>query len=415
MGANKPMWLEREMSEAANDEPIMDLERSATAPQIATTRFSQEFLAKVAGVLRRNIVYFQVSPLTDLSSSLLYPQQLDSEFAGDSAVTFLFTKGFVSSREEGAALGQELINHRFIHHAIQPNHPFSDSSHTYCFYLDSDPPITSVNNLPVAFPKLSISTNEIEMLVRAMRNEVAVKDRFWGFRTFENCFVGSQAVSWLVQSAWATSREDAVMIGRWLLNMGHFHHVCRQHQFKDGKFFYRWTEIQASWPEHILLNDLISQMVQGIPCKPRRWRLWTFDACFLGRELIDFLVNNNHCPNRSSALALAKHLQNIGVFSHVSHDHVIKDSDYYYRWNKTKVHSLLTPREHQTRGAGVSNIPIETAPRSRAMVSPAQSYDTQFNSDLVVSPASLREAHAACSTEDSDCGLDSEFDAVSLE
>jgi hypothetical protein len=60
-------------------------------------------------------------------------------------------------------------------------------------------------------------------------------------RTYMKTFVGSEAVTFLVDNGYAKSREEAVTIGRQLAEkMKLFEHVLRKHEFKDAYLFYHF-------------------------------------------------------------------------------------------------------------------------------------------------------------------------------
>jgi len=82
---------------------------------------------------------------------------------------------------------------------------------------------------------------EIHALARRMRGPdgVALADRRYRLRSYPRCFVGRDAVDWLVQDL-AVSRPEALEIGAVLMKRGVFHHVLHEHSLKDGQFFYRF-------------------------------------------------------------------------------------------------------------------------------------------------------------------------------
>ncbi|HAA30131.1 MAG TPA: hypothetical protein DCE56_23655, partial [Cyanobacteria bacterium UBA8553] len=53
------------------------------------------------------------------------------------------------------------------------------------------------------------------------------------------CFVGSQAVEWLMRTQNCT-REEALNIGQLLVERGIIHDVTDEHPFRDDFFFYRF-------------------------------------------------------------------------------------------------------------------------------------------------------------------------------
>jgi tRNA A-37 threonylcarbamoyl transferase component Bud32 len=73
------------------------------------------------------------------------------------------------------------------------------------------------------------------------RYGVEVKNRTWHLKKYKMCFVGSEAVDWLVKEMPSWSREKAVHFGNILLEKRIFRHVCDEHDFKDEYLFYIFT------------------------------------------------------------------------------------------------------------------------------------------------------------------------------
>ena len=86
----------------------------------------------------------------------------------------------------------------------------------------------------------------LERLVKQMRSEdgLDIQNRRFRLTVYPNCFVGSEAVTWLAKTQNAT-REAAVRIGQALVEQGIFHHVTDEHPFKDEYLFYRFYEDEA--------------------------------------------------------------------------------------------------------------------------------------------------------------------------
>jgi small-conductance mechanosensitive channel len=82
---------------------------------------------------------------------------------------------------------------------------------------------------------------DIETLVSAMRESggLEIKDRRYRMNLYPRCFVGSEAVEWLMQFQNCT-REEAIDIGQLLVDRGIIHHVLDEHPFLDDKIFYRF-------------------------------------------------------------------------------------------------------------------------------------------------------------------------------
>lgn len=85
---------------------------------------------------------------------------------------------------------------------------------------------------------------DLKELTDQLRVLFPVEDRKYGLppKVYKKCFIGSEAVDLLVSHEIAADREDAVRIGDLLLNEGMFHHVLKEHSFKDEKLFYRFRE-----------------------------------------------------------------------------------------------------------------------------------------------------------------------------
>ncbi len=109
---------------------------------------------------------------------------------------------------------------------------------------DSAPP--TFQSPPASSSKKSTSSSNrisIRQLAMAMRSEggVDIKTRRYKLKLFQRCFLGNEAVDWMVKNA-KISREDAVNLGQKMIEKGILHHVLDEHQFKDEDLFYRFNE-----------------------------------------------------------------------------------------------------------------------------------------------------------------------------
>ncbi len=92
-------------------------------------------------------------------------------------------------------------------------------------------------------PSAIVSSSDLEQLATTLRGLVDIRDRRYGVtRTlFENCFVGSEATTAMVEAGIAADRDDAVRLGNLLLEAGVFRHVQDAHPFRDDYLFYRFA------------------------------------------------------------------------------------------------------------------------------------------------------------------------------
>jgi pyruvate/2-oxoglutarate dehydrogenase complex dihydrolipoamide dehydrogenase (E3) component len=82
---------------------------------------------------------------------------------------------------------------------------------------------------------------DLDELARRLRDQVEIKDRRYRLKTYERCFVGGDAVDWLIESGIAADVDQAVALGNALLDEGVIHHVVRDHRFKNEELYYRFA------------------------------------------------------------------------------------------------------------------------------------------------------------------------------
>lgn len=70
---------------------------------------------------------------------------------------------------------------------------------------------------------------------------VEIKTRRHKLKLYQRCFLGNEAVDWIVKKT-KLSRKDAVAIGQKMLEKGIFHNVLEEDKFKDEELFYRFNE-----------------------------------------------------------------------------------------------------------------------------------------------------------------------------
>lgn len=96
--------------------------------------------------------------------------------------------------------------------------------------------------------KLNLST-----LAQVIQSEkgVSISNRRWHWRLHYNCFTGQGMTDWILSNFRdIETREEAIEVGRELMEQGLFQHVEQRHQFRDGNYFYQITgEYRASRPE----------------------------------------------------------------------------------------------------------------------------------------------------------------------
>jgi len=70
---------------------------------------------------------------------------------------------------------------------------------------------------------------------------VRIKDRRYHFRVYKKCFLGNEAVDWLMNNKKANTVEESVEILRCVMEEGLMEHVQFDHLPKNEKLFYRFV------------------------------------------------------------------------------------------------------------------------------------------------------------------------------
>ena len=60
-----------------------------------------------------------------------------------------------------------------------------------------------------------------------------------GFKKYGACFLGSEAVAWMISNGLAANSEAAVRLGNDLFRMGLLFEVSYKHAFRDKPYLYQ--------------------------------------------------------------------------------------------------------------------------------------------------------------------------------
>lgn len=94
------------------------------------------------------------------------------------------------------------------------------------------------------FNHLTIS--DLVEISHRLQEGLDIRDRQQNFQVFRRCFIGREAVDYMVKHNMVSSRSDAAMLGQELHKAGFFSHVLREHPFKDQRIFYRFINDQEA-------------------------------------------------------------------------------------------------------------------------------------------------------------------------
>ena len=80
--------------------------------------------------------------------------------------------------------------------------------------------------------------SDLEGIKDIMRMHVEIRNRSFMRRVYRDCFLGSDAVDFLVAHGLADNRPQAVQIGRKMCEKGLMRHVTDSSKFKDANHLY---------------------------------------------------------------------------------------------------------------------------------------------------------------------------------
>ncbi|CAB9508982.1 Rap guanine nucleotide exchange factor 4 [Seminavis robusta] len=99
--------------------------------------------------------------------------------------------------------------------------------------------------LPFDESMVESKLKELTQKARIFLKVVDIQDRRYHLKTFKRCFIGSEAVDRMLQAGLASSRTEAVELGRnFMKYLGLFRHVTEGHVFKDKYLFYKFQKQQ---------------------------------------------------------------------------------------------------------------------------------------------------------------------------
>jgi hypothetical protein len=210
-------------------------------------------------------------------------------------------------------------------------------------------------DLPPRCPKPSTSlrlvapSSALAKLVQVFVSGCPVDSHSYRLKKYEKTFVGSDAVDFMLEANLASTREDAVFLGQRLCkDMNLFHHVRWHHTFKDGCYFYRFTDeamddlwslpAHVSWKE---LHTIAESFARDMNVSSHLTMFMKYKETFLGSEAVDHMVSNGLASSREHAVYLGQRLlEELGVFHHITHHYQFKDAPYLYRFAKEESASV---------------------------------------------------------------------------
>jgi len=174
-------------------------------------------------------------------------------FIGSDAVDWLLNAEFASSRSDAEKLGQQLLKEINLFEHVPRGMDFFDDYRFYRFtdvkqrtYPEGHENYTKGIFSPGESP-MERSREDIENIGQFFRSSVKTRTHYYRNAAYHKCFIGSEAVDWIIYSSLAQSRREAVQLGQRLgKELGLFRHVKstseKEQGFKDDRIFYRFAD-----------------------------------------------------------------------------------------------------------------------------------------------------------------------------
>ncbi|XP_050402254.1 DEP domain-containing mTOR-interacting protein isoform X2 [Patella vulgata] len=97
----------------------------------------------------------------------------------------------------------------------------------------------------------------------------------------------------------------------------------------------RTKSTSSTKPEIFLIGEQLrfEMGAQGL-IGNRKYHLRTYKSCFVGQEVVDWLLKSRHIHSREAAVTAMRTLQENHIIHHVCDDHLFKDEKLFYRFRR---------------------------------------------------------------------------------
>jgi hypothetical protein len=87
-----------------------------------------------------------------------------------------------------------------------------------------------------------MNEDDLTGIMNLMRRHIEIRNRSWLKRIHRDCFIGSDAVDFLVTQGFADTRKAAVEMGLKMANRKLIRNITDSRKFSDTLHYYRFTE-----------------------------------------------------------------------------------------------------------------------------------------------------------------------------
>ena len=175
-------------------------------------------------------------------------------------------------------------------------------------------------------------------VAEALELNISVGRHRWRLKTYENCFVAKDAITYLVTAGFTRDRKAAVLLGKRVqreLNL--YHHVCGDHDFADEYYFFSFTPKDQRYDELVMvqlpLSHIAEQFEHGVRLKSHSYRMKQYPNTFKGGSAVDFLVPSRLADSRKAAVRIGKALvDRYGLFTNLTGDVEFADDQFLFQF-----------------------------------------------------------------------------------
>jgi len=177
-------------------------------------------------------------------------------FIGSELVDWIYSHVIgLKNRQEAADMAQKLMSQGLFRpvSASRQGKAFRDAYEFYRFSFEWEAGACEEGEEPADMfgDKTQVSSDKLDDLLPQFRDPekgVECKNRKYHLKTYSNCFIGSEAVDWMVENL-NVSRATAIELGQKMINMNFFVHVVEKDKpFLDEFLFYRFVPPNAEGP-----------------------------------------------------------------------------------------------------------------------------------------------------------------------
>ena len=224
-------------------------------------------------------------------------------FTGHDAVSFLLDKAYANTRENALTLGRMLSYEFALFTHVTNDYDLEDKNHLYKFIPRDQRKIFPCGRggCPLTLKYIAEAFEE-------------------GIEVNKNAFVGRDAVTFLVTSNMAKTRQDAVRIGQILLQQfGLFQYVgkSKHNTFNDKRCTYKFIPQKHRSQvnnivrqESISIEELSNQFKEAV--KPSNGSFQLQNYTFSGESATDAVITAGLVTSRSEAINLGQRLVSHG-------------------------------------------------------------------------------------------------------